>query len=144
MDPKTALKRYREQRRNASGRGIPWQLTFKQWVDFWGDDIGRRGVGRDKLCMQRYLDRGPYALGNIIKAVPSQNVRTMRNVRAAKLSQARAELLEAVLRAAEARPFERQDKWDGLTYDEMYVRKKHGYHSSLQVIAGGRKYKPLV
>lgn len=61
------------QRAKAKDRGIGWELTFQQWLDFWGEDISKRGSGKDDLQMQRLADRGPYALGNIRKGTPKQN-----------------------------------------------------------------------
>ncbi len=76
LDAKKALAAYRSQKHNAARRGIGWELTFKQWCDWWGEDIERRGTRRGCLQMQRYMDRGPYALGNIKKGEPADNVRT--------------------------------------------------------------------
>lgn len=76
MDAKKALKAYRNQKGGAKKRGIGWELTFKQWCEWWGDDIDRRGRGVDMLQMQRIHDKGPYALGNIVKGVPRENVHT--------------------------------------------------------------------
>ncbi|PRE20310.1 hypothetical protein [Burkholderia multivorans] len=64
------------QRHNAGRRGIGWELTFEQWLEWWGEDIERRGVGPDRLQMQRIADAGPYAIGNIKKGVPKQNSKT--------------------------------------------------------------------
>jgi len=54
-------------------RGIGWELSFEQWLEFWGDDIDRRGSGANDLQMQRPCDTGPYAVGNIRKGTPKQN-----------------------------------------------------------------------
>ncbi|MEB2544295.1 hypothetical protein [Burkholderia cenocepacia] len=64
------------QRHNAGRRGIGWELTFEQWLEWWGDDIERRGVHPGDLQMQRIADAGPYALGNIKKGTPKQNAQT--------------------------------------------------------------------
>ncbi|WP_257757895.1 hypothetical protein [Burkholderia glumae] len=64
------------QRHGAARRGIGWELTFEQWLDWWGDDIERRGVHPGDLQMQRIADAGPYALGNIKKGTPRQNAQT--------------------------------------------------------------------
>lgn len=76
MDIKKALQAYHSQRHNAKSRGIGWELTFKEWCDFWGEDIDRRGTRRDQLGMQRIMDSGPYRVGNIRKGHPRDNVRT--------------------------------------------------------------------
>lgn len=64
------------QRHNAGRRGIGWELTFEQWLEWWGNDIERRGVHPGDLQMQRIADAGPYALGNIKKGTPKQNAQT--------------------------------------------------------------------
>jgi hypothetical protein len=82
------LKAYQAQRSGAKSRGIEFHLTFKEWCDFWGEDIGRRGTGPNDLQMQRIGDSGPYALGNIKKGVPRQNAKTaglVRRTRSAEL-----------------------------------------------------------
>lgn len=109
MDTALAKKRYHSQRNGAKKRGIEWRLTFREWLDWWGEDLDRRGSGRDQLQMQRKLDSGPYALGNIVKGVPRQNVRTWqtvrRNVRAAAAKSAH----EAALDAAPTREADESD-----------------------------------
>jgi len=76
LDAKKALQAYHSQKHNAKRRGIGWELTFKEWCDFWGEDIDRRGTKRGCLQMQRHMDAGPYKLGNIKKGEPRDNVRT--------------------------------------------------------------------
>lgn len=67
---------FRSQKANAKRRGIGWELTFDQWLEFWGDDLDKRGSGKDCLQMQRHEDTGPYAVGNIRKGKPKQNSAT--------------------------------------------------------------------
>ena len=51
-------------------------MTFKQWLDWWGEDLDQRGRGGHELSMQRPCDSGPYALDNIRKGTPKDNGRT--------------------------------------------------------------------
>lgn len=37
MTPQQAKRKYKNKRNNAERRGIPFTLTFKEWVDAWGD-----------------------------------------------------------------------------------------------------------
>ncbi|WP_186263308.1 hypothetical protein [Burkholderia gladioli] len=90
---------FQTQRHNAARRGIGWELTFEQWLDWWGDDIERRGVGPEKLQMQRFGDSGPYALGNIKKGVPKENARTAALVLQNRKSQERKREHQAELDA---------------------------------------------
>lgn len=94
------LSAFKTQKAGAARRGIGWELTFEQWLDFWGDDIDRRGSGRNSLQMQRPCDTGPYAVGNIRKGVPKQNSATLsamhqnrKAARAAKEHQARLDAM---------------------------------------------------
>ena len=76
MDLEKALRQFHSQKHAAIRRGIGWELTFKQWLEWWGEDYRRRGRGQNQLQMQRRLDSGPYAPGNIVKGTPRQNQRT--------------------------------------------------------------------
>ena len=76
MELSEARKKFAKQRRNVLARGIEWQLTFQEWLDFWGDDLDNRGPRFWQLVMQRPCDKGPYAIGNIRKGTPRQNVLT--------------------------------------------------------------------
>ena len=76
MDVKKALQAFNSQRHNAKRRGIEWEMTFKEWCDFWADDIDRRGPRRDQLGMHRIMDSGPYKIGNVRKGHPRENVKT--------------------------------------------------------------------
>jgi hypothetical protein len=91
MHIKQALVAYRNQKSGAKRRGIEFCLSFKEWCDWWGEDIGQRGNGPDQLQMQRLADSGPYALGNIRKGCPRDNMKTaghMKRLRAAKMAEA--------------------------------------------------------
>ena len=70
------LTKFLSQRSGARSRRIEWCLTFEEWLAWWGDDIGRRGRGKNNLQMQRLGDTGPYALGNIVKGTPKENTAT--------------------------------------------------------------------
>lgn len=91
------LNAYRNQKYGAAKRGVEFLLTFKQWCDFWGADIDRRGTGPDDLQMQRIGDSGPYAIGNIKKGRPRQNAITMGLVRRTRNTAMAAEIREAEL-----------------------------------------------
>lgn len=67
---------YNLQTHQARKRGIEWKLTYQEWLAWWGDDIERRGVGHDKLQMQRFHDKGAYEIGNIKKGYPRDNAKT--------------------------------------------------------------------
>jgi hypothetical protein len=69
------------QRSNARRRGIAFRLSFEQWVEFWGEDIHRRGTGPNDLQMQRFHDEGAYEIGNIKKGTPRENAITAEHCR---------------------------------------------------------------
>jgi hypothetical protein len=70
--------RFLKQRRGAKYRGIAWELTFTEWLEWWGDDIKLRGKMKSSLCMCRHGDVGAYNLENIYKGTVSDNVSTAR------------------------------------------------------------------
>lgn len=100
MDIKTARRKYWSQRSGAKTRGIGWELTFQQWLDWWGEDLDRRGQGVDGLQMQRVADQGPYALGNIRKGHPRDNSHTysvvLQNRKSVEASRAHQAALDAI------------------------------------------------
>lgn len=123
VDTKEAKRKFWAQRSGAAQRGIAWELTFEQWLEWWGDDLSRRGPGHDQLQMQRAGDVGPYALDNIRKGYPrdnshtmSKNLRTRAGIRAAERLRERAEVVR----------WEPEDEMTEL--DEM--RRELGYTSS--------------
>jgi hypothetical protein len=73
MDLKTAKRKYDSHRANAGKRGIPFELTFDEWLGVWGDKLDRRGNHKDELVMCRNGDRGAYAVGNVRIASPAEN-----------------------------------------------------------------------
>jgi len=65
------------QRQNARNRGIGWSLTFPEWFSIWekSGHLAERGVGRDKFCMARKGDVGPYAAENVYITTIAENGR---------------------------------------------------------------------
>ena len=60
-------KQYNQQKGNAKYRSIEWDFTYESWIEWWGDDIIRRGTKSDSLCMCRKNDTGPYSPDNTFK-----------------------------------------------------------------------------
>lgn len=72
-----ATRAWREQRINATNRGIGWQLTLGQWWAIW-ESSGKwdqRGRGRGRYCLARYADRGDYVPGNVWVCEFTENCR---------------------------------------------------------------------
>ena len=73
---------YLDQKNNAESRGIDFLFSLDEWVEWWGDDIDRRGVicsstgrkmFRNRLVMARHGDVGPYSPSNTKKITCSEN-----------------------------------------------------------------------
>jgi hypothetical protein len=54
-------------------RNIEWQFTYDTWVEWWGEDINKRGPYKGQLVMARNGDVGPYAPDNVRKATCTEN-----------------------------------------------------------------------
>lgn len=61
-DPRRA---FRQQRRNAKQRGIPWNFNFKDWWMIWEPHWEKRGRYIGEMVMSRPNDEGPYEIGNV-------------------------------------------------------------------------------
>lgn len=72
-----AKLRYREHRKGARIRNIPFLITFEEWYNWWLANGVDRNIPRpnngDTLCMCRFNDIGAYSLGNIYCATKKQN-----------------------------------------------------------------------
>lgn len=85
--------RYGVQKCHAKIRKIEWNLTFEEWFAWWGDDIHKRGKGKDDLVMARYGDIGPYSLDNIYKTTFGDNAAFKRSeATCKKMSESQKEL----------------------------------------------------
>lgn len=76
MEPtKKDRARYDAQKANARTRGIKFDLTYKQWWDWWQETghYHERGPFRGQYVMGRYGDTGPYELGNIYCCTNTEN-----------------------------------------------------------------------
>lgn len=71
---------YIENRQSARQRGIPFKITFEEWLAWWQRQLGPdwqllRGRRRYQFHMARVGDRGPYKLGNIKCITNSENIK---------------------------------------------------------------------
>lgn len=124
---------YNTQKSNAARRGIVFNLTFQQWCEFWGEDIGRRGNGPNDLQMQRFADTGPYELGNIRKGTPKQNSATYQRMRAKRKSEQAALELQIALDAMMNEPS--PPPHDEELTDDVKELNKLGLRSSKQLFS---------
>ena len=73
-DTRHPFRKFVEQRRNASRRGIVWNITFAQWWRIWQESGHWEERGRGKgYCMARWADDGPYSAENVYICTIGQN-----------------------------------------------------------------------
>lgn len=66
---------FRDHRAGAKRRGIPFELTFEQWLTIWQDSghLHERGVAGHQYVMARKGDKGPYSVSNVKIVTAKQN-----------------------------------------------------------------------
>jgi NUMOD3 motif len=67
-------RQYRDQKYQAKKRGLDFNFTYEEWLDWWGEDITKRGHCKGNLVMSRYGDIGPYHPDNVFKNTQEQNI----------------------------------------------------------------------
>jgi hypothetical protein len=67
MDLDNLYALYLQNKRNAEKRGIAYRLTFKDWLDTWGERIldEHRGTGDERLRLERIDKAGVFEVGNV-------------------------------------------------------------------------------
>jgi peroxiredoxin len=72
-----AFKQFDMARTNARNRGIPFLLTFDEWLRVWktSGHWNERGQGKGKFVMARSGDKGSYVIGNIKIITHGENTR---------------------------------------------------------------------
>ena len=73
--PREHIGKYHNARYCAAQRGIEWQFNYDTWIDWWGNDMQRRGPYKGQLVMARRNDTGPYHPDNVDKMLSSDNCR---------------------------------------------------------------------
>lgn len=70
------VQRYRHQKRTSLHRGIPWELSLKQWWDVWtaSGKWDERGRSRGQYVMARLNDEGGYTPGNVYITTGAANI----------------------------------------------------------------------
>jgi hypothetical protein len=73
--PDAIYQRFRQQRKTAKQRGIPWRLEYWEWLQIWQDSghLNERGRGADEWVMARNADQGAYETGNVKIIYASSN-----------------------------------------------------------------------
>lgn len=76
MDAKRLRRFFLQQKNNAKSRGIPFKLTFDQWLTIWTESgkLEKRGRNESQYCMARHGDKGAYEIGNVKIILGSANI----------------------------------------------------------------------
>lgn len=71
------VHKYERQVQNSRARGIPFHLTFAQWLAIWQTSGKLRlcGRGKGRYCLSRLEDSGAYELGNVHVQLCTDNSR---------------------------------------------------------------------
>lgn len=69
-------KAFLSHRGNAKARGIPFLLTYDQWLEIWtaSGHLHERGRHKGQYVMARFGDVGPYAVGNVEIVTAEENI----------------------------------------------------------------------
>ena len=57
---------YMQQKNQAQWRKEIWELSYDEWYELWGDQVGNRGRGVGKSMLFRLDKRLPWRLGNCV------------------------------------------------------------------------------
>jgi hypothetical protein len=60
-------QKYDQHKHRSGRRGIPFELTFRQWLKIWQDSghLHERGHRQGQYVMARFFGRGSYKIGNV-------------------------------------------------------------------------------
>lgn len=85
MKPDALFQAYRQHKTNAGTRGVEWHFDFDSWLSVWHQSgkLHLRGKGKDRYCMSRPGDVGPYAPWNVRIVLFGDNVREAIDIRRA-------------------------------------------------------------
>ena len=126
VDIKQAKAKFSNQKGQSKRRGIAWELTFEQWLEWWGRDLDRRGNGPLDLQMCRHGDVGSYELGNIYKGTSKDNARTAGNVKRNRTSELAKARREATLNALMWAPSKESEHDDPIDEDVIAIARLTG------------------
>lgn len=74
---------FREHRASAKQRGIPFLISYEQWLELWLESghWHERGPRKGQYCMARPGDVGPYAKTNVMIITHAENIRQANSAR---------------------------------------------------------------
>ena len=72
---KTPYEKYIKQVQHASDRGIPWSMSYEEWLEMWllSGKWEERGRKSGQYCMCRLGDTGPYSKKNCFIGLTDNN-----------------------------------------------------------------------
>jgi hypothetical protein len=75
--PKALRLAYYGQKTHAKNRGIPFRLSFPQWLKIWqrSGHLHERGCRQGEYVMARFGDQGGYEIGNVKIILHTENSR---------------------------------------------------------------------
>ena len=67
---------WRNQKASAAGNGIPFLLSFEEWLKIWQESghFSERGCHKGQYVMGRIKDKGPYSAKNVRVITVEQNI----------------------------------------------------------------------
>ena len=77
LETKQAKRKWWNQKQSAKQRGIGWDFSFEDWLDFWisSGHWHQRGIkSADAYVMSRIGDQGPYHPNNVVIKTNKENV----------------------------------------------------------------------
>ena len=96
-------QKYDQHKYRAERRGIPFELTFKQWLKIWRESghLHERGHRQGQYVMARFFGGGSYKIGNV-RIIPAEDnnhlvsaearARRVRNSRATRQARHASEI----------------------------------------------------
>ena len=87
MLTKDLRQKFSSHRSDAKRRGIPFLLTFEEWLDIWSESgkLEQRGNRSGRYVMARYGDKGAYEPDNVRIILFEENAREKRMTLDAKI-----------------------------------------------------------
>jgi hypothetical protein len=77
MELNKSKQQYHNHKARAKRKGIPFELTFDQWLKIWLDSghYYEKGTKRGQYVMSRYKDQGGYTINNVHIQTVGDNTR---------------------------------------------------------------------
>lgn len=136
--------KYNTQKKDAAQREIEFLLTFEEWLQIWlnSGKLPERGRGKDKYCMARFGDTGPYAVDNVRIITNTENQHEAHLGR--KNSPETIAKLSASLRGHSCSEETRAKISAAALGNKKWLGKKHSAESRLKISLAAKGHKRCV